>query len=222
VLKQIGFVAQNRPLYPSFTVHDMLKLGEKLNTSWDAGLARTRLESLKIPLSRRTVQLSGGQQAQVALVLALAKRPELLILDEPVGSLDPLARREFLQLLTDSVAKTGHTVLLSSHQVADLDRICDYLIILSSGRIQVAENIETLMATHRWMAGPHDQAEVVAREGLVLQANYANEVSTLLVRMKTLLVHPGWDVRAASLEDIILGYLAYPSHALQFEEGVAS
>jgi ABC-2 type transport system ATP-binding protein len=217
VLEQVGFVAQNRPLYPSFSVHDMLTLGEKLNSHWDAGWAKARLSSLKVPLHRRVEQLSGGQQAQVALVMALAKRPRLLILDEPVGSLDPLARREFLQLLMDSVAESGQTVLLSSHQVADMDRISDFLIILAAGQVQVAEDIETLLATHHWLSCPPEQAAEVSRLGLVLQSSQTHRASSFLVRMEEARARPGWDVREASLEDLILGYLAYPAPEPQLE-----
>jgi ABC-2 type transport system ATP-binding protein len=222
VLDRIGFVAQNRPLYPSFTVQDMLTLGQKLNARWDADFARVRLESLKIPLQRRVARLSGGQQAQVALVLALAKRPGLLILDEPVGSLDPLARRDFLQLLMDSVAEMGQTVLFSSHQTADLDRICDYLVILSQGRVQVADDIEHLLASHKWLTCPSGQVDELSRAGSILQASHTNRASTFLVRTENPFVPSGWDVRDASLDDIILGYLAYPGQTLPLEKEILS
>ena len=157
-LPRVGFVAQDRPLYRSFSVRDMLALGQKLNPHWDMDLARERLEHLAIPLNRPTGKLSGGQQAQVALVMALAKRPEMLILDEPIANLDPLARYEFQQTLMDAVAQDGLTVLFSSHLIADLDRVCDYLIILSASQVQLASDIEPLLATHKRLIGPRERS----------------------------------------------------------------
>jgi ABC-2 type transport system ATP-binding protein len=125
-----GFVAQDTPLYRDFTAAELLTMGAKLNRHFDQPLARSRLERLAIPLDRRVASLSGGQRAQVALALALAKGRELLLLDEPLASLDSLARREFLQTLMGSVAEQGVTVMLSSHLLADLERVCDYLIVL--------------------------------------------------------------------------------------------
>lgn len=140
-LPRLGFVAQDHPLYKDFTVADLLTLGRKLNPRWDDPLARARIQKLGIPLDRRTGKLSGGQQAQVALVLALAKRPDLLLLDEPLASLDPLARREFLRTLLDATVESSLTVLLSSHIIGDLERVCDYLIILSASHVQLVGDI---------------------------------------------------------------------------------
>ena len=212
MLKRVGFVAQDRPLYRSFTVHEMLTFGARLNTRWDGALARQRLARLGIPTERRIAQLSGGQQAQVALVLALAKCPELLILDEPVGNLDPLARREFLQLLMESVAETGQTVLLSSHQIGDLDRVCDYLIVLAGGQVQAAEDMQEFQQRHHWLICPSEQAGAVAQRFTVLQAGQSARASTFLVRTDGAEPVPGWDMQPASLEDIILAYLARPTH----------
>ena len=143
-LPRLGFVAQDHPLYKGFTVEELLTLGRKLNPRWDDALARARMQKLGIPLNRRAGKLSGGQQAQVALVLALAKRPDLLLLDEPLASLDPLARREFLRTLMDAVAETGLTVLLSSHIIGDLERVCDYLVILSASQVQLAGDMQEI------------------------------------------------------------------------------
>ena len=153
VLADIGFVAQDTPLYADFTAAELLTMGSKLNRRWDGGLARMRLAQLGIPPDRRVGKLSGGQRAQVALALALAKRPRLLLLDEPLASLDPLARREFLQALIGSVAETGTTVLLSSHLLADLERICDFLIVLNAGAVQLAGEVDDLVADHRQLIG---------------------------------------------------------------------
>ena len=165
-LADIGFLAQEIPLYRSFTAEDHLRIGAHLNPRWDAALARTRLAKLKIPLDQRVGTLSGGQRAQVALVLTLAKRPRLLLLDEPFAALDPLARRDFVGALTSAVAdEAGRlTVVLSSHLVTDLERVCDHLILLAGSRVQLAGDIDTLLAEHRVAL----KIENVALEELVL------------------------------------------------------
>jgi ABC-2 type transport system ATP-binding protein len=153
-LLRLGFVAQDHPLYRGFTVEELLMLGQKLNPRWDDHLARVRMQKLGIPLNQRAGKLSGGQQAQVALVLALAKRPDLLCLDEPLASLDPLARREFLRTLMDAVVETGMTVLLSSHIIGELERVCDHLVLLSAAHVQLADDIQTLVKGHKRLIGP--------------------------------------------------------------------
>ncbi len=165
-LAEIGFLGQEIPLYRSFTAEDHLRIGAHLNPRWDAALARTRLTELRIPLDQRVGTLSGGQRAQVALVLTLAKRPRLLLLDEPFAALDPLARRNFVAALAAAVTdEAGHlTVVLSSHLVTDLERVCDHLILLAGSRVQLAGDIDTLLAEQRAAL----QAEDVTLEELVL------------------------------------------------------
>ncbi|MCL4562927.1 MAG: ABC transporter ATP-binding protein [Chloroflexi bacterium] len=208
VIRRVGYVAQERPLYASFTVRDMLTFGKKLNQVWDENLAVNRLDQLGIPLNLRTNQLSNGQQAQVALVLALAKKPDLLILDEPIGSLDPLARKEFLQVLLDEAATFGQTVLLSSHQISDLEKFCDYLIILSSSRLLVSEDIDQLTATHHWLTCRNEDADRASRSGKVLEIHRNERTCRLLVKADRPIDEAGWQIDNASLEDIVLGYLA--------------
>ena len=161
-LRKVGFVAQDTPTYAGLSVADHLKLGAKLNPSWDAALARDRIDELGLDPRQRAGKLSGGQKAQLALTLALAKRPELLILDEPVASLDPLARREFLQDLMGHVADNGTSVVLSSHLVADLERSCDYLIVLCASRVRVAGEVEHLLDTHHRLTGPQRDPATLA------------------------------------------------------------
>lgn len=210
LMARVGFVAQDTPLYPGFSADELIALGRHLNPRWDASLARGRLESLGIPLDRKIRKLSGGQRAQVALSLALAKRPELLLLDEPVASLDPLARREFLQALMGAVAEEKTTVLLSSHLVADLERVCDYLVILYGGRVQVLGSVDDLLAEHKVLVGPRRNPADVAGVGSVVSAAHAERQSTLLVRA-TDRVPDGWAVHEAPLEEIVLAYLANES-----------
>jgi ABC-2 type transport system ATP-binding protein len=207
VLPRVGFVAQEHPLYRGFTVAEMLELGRRLNPSWDGDAARTRVEALGLPLRKKVGTLSGGQRAQVALTLALAKRPELLLLDEPVASLDPLARREFLQTLMEAVAETGMSVLLSSHIVADLERVCDHLVILAAGRTQLAGPIEEILATHRLLTGPRSEAADVARVHEVVRQSHTERQTTLLVRANGHVYDASWELHELDLEEIVLGYL---------------
>jgi ABC-2 type transport system ATP-binding protein len=147
-LGRVGFVAQDTPLYAGFTVGDHLRLGAWLNPRWDGAMAGRRVDQLGLDRRQRAGRLSGGQRAQLALTIAIAKRPELLILDEPVASLDPLARRQFLDDLLEVVGQFGMSVVLSSHLVADLERVCDYLVVLVDSCVQVAAPIPELLATH--------------------------------------------------------------------------
>jgi ABC-type multidrug transport system ATPase subunit len=208
VLGEIGFVAQDTPLYRDFTAAELITMGGRLNRRWDAALARTRLADLGIPPNRPVGKLSGGQRAQVALALALAKRPRLLLLDEPLASLDPLARREFLQSLMGSVADAGTTVLLSSHLLADLERVCDYLIVLHAAHVQLVGPVEDLVAEHRQLVGPRHGNDPIAGVAAVVRASHTDRQSTLLVRTDGPVVDPAWTVREITLEDIILAYLA--------------
>ena len=211
VLPRIGFVAQDHPLYKSFSVADMLTFGRQLNPRWDNTLALRRLQQLGIPLNRAVGKLSGGQQAQVALALALAKRPNLLLLDEPVASLDPLARREFLRTLMEATAEGGTTVLLSSHIIADLERVCDYLIILAASHVQLAGEIDEIVRTHKLLVGPRTDPSAVASLHNVIEASHTPRQTTMLVRLNGALFDPAWEVRDVSLEDIVLAYLGQPS-----------
>lgn len=208
VLAEVGFVAQDAPLYRDFTAAELVTMGGKLNRRWDPDLARDRLARLGIPPGKPVGKLSGGQRAQVALALALAKRPRLLLLDEPVASLDPLARREFLQSLMGSVAEAGTTVLLSSHILADLERVCDYLIVLHASRVQLVGTVEDLVAGHRQLVGPRHGTDPIAGVAAVVRASHTDRQSTLLVRTDGLLTDPAWTVHEVSLEELVLAYLA--------------
>ncbi|HZE40038.1 MAG TPA: ABC transporter ATP-binding protein [Stackebrandtia sp.] len=208
LLPRIGFVAQDTPLYRDFTPSELVTMGSKLNRgNWDSDVARNRLAQLGIPPDRAVRKLSGGQRAQVALALALAKRPDLLLLDEPVASLDPLARREFLQALMGSVADTGTTVLLSSHLLGDLERVCDYMIVLNSGRVRLTGDVDDLRANYRQLVGPrHDGAPIPGVTEIVRQS-HTDRQSTLLVKTDGPITDPAWTTHDVTLEDLILAHL---------------
>lgn len=210
VLSKVGFVAQEHPLYKTFRVEEMLTVGRKLNAHWDQDLALRRLKQLSIPLRQPTGKLSGGQQAQIALILTLAKRPEVLLLDEPVASLDPLARREFQQTLMEAVAEDGLSVIVSSHIVADMERFCDHLVILSASRVQIADQVDHLLRSHKLLVGPRERAQVSTDMYTILTSREAERQCTLLVQTHGPIVDPAWEVRDVSLEEIILAYLSQP------------
>ncbi|MHB8511293.1 MAG: ABC transporter ATP-binding protein [Actinomycetota bacterium] len=207
VLSRVGFVAQDVPLYKSFTVSDLITWGEHMNARWDSELCRSRFSHLGIPLDRRAGELSGGQRAQVALALSLAKHPEILLLDEPLASLDPLARREFLQLLMESVVEDSTTVVLSSHLIADLERVCDYLMILSQGKIQLAGSIEDILTVHSRITGSKKDPTSVAGVAEIIEESHTGRQTTALARLESRILDPSWVVEETSLEEVVLGYL---------------
>ena len=206
-LGRVGFVAQDTPTYTGLSVADHLHLGAWLNPTWDSELAEHRIEQLGLDPKQKAGRLSGGQRAQLALTLAIAKRPELLILDEPVASLDPLARREFLQGLMAVVAEHGVSVVLSSHLVADLERVCDFLVVLVASRVQVAGEIEALLASHHRLSGPRRDPARLPKNQQVIEASHTDRQSTLLVRTEGPIHDPAWTVERVSLEDLVLAYM---------------
>jgi ABC-2 type transport system ATP-binding protein len=207
VLPRVGFLAQEHPLYGGFTVDEMVRVGRELNPGWDDEAARARVAELDLPLKKKVRSLSGGQRAQVALTLALAKRPELLLLDEPVASLDPLARREFMQSVVEAVAERELTVVLSSHILADLERVCDHIVILATGQTQLVGSIEEIVAGHRLLTGPRDAAEDVTRMHDIVRESHADRQTTLLVRANGHIYDSRWTVHELDLEEIVLAYL---------------
>jgi ABC-2 type transport system ATP-binding protein len=209
LLARVGFVGQEHPLHRGFTVAETLKLGRNLNPGWDDALAHERVQRLDLPLDRPVGRLSGGQRAQVALTVALAKRPELLLLDEPVASLDPLARREFLNALMEAVSETGLTVILSSHIVAELERVCDHLVILAQARAELAGPIDEILAGHRLLTGPRTEARAVARMHDVIRERHTERQTTLLVRANGHVYDADWELHEVDLEEIVLAYLGY-------------
>jgi ABC-2 type transport system ATP-binding protein len=207
-LARVGFVAQDTAVYARLTVADHLRLGAWLNPGWDDALARQKIGQLALDPKQRAGSLSGGQRAQLALTLAMAKRPELLILDEPVASLDPLARREFLQGLMEAVAEQRLSVVLSSHLVADLERVCDYLVVLVASRVRVAGEVSDLLAGHHRLSGPRRDPGSLPGGQEVITESHTDKQTSLLVRTDGPVLDPAWTVRPVSLEDLVLAYMS--------------
>ena len=212
-LDGIAFVAQDTPLYKNLSAADMLHLTRNLNRRFDQASAEARLAELGIPLNRKAGKLSGGQQAQLALTLALARLPRLLVLDEPVAMLDPVARHDFMATVLTSAADDGMSVLLSSHVLAELERVADYLILLSRGRVQVAGEVDDLIASHRVLTGPAAEADRYD-ERPVVHARRAAAQAHLLVRATADdPVPPRWEAHPVGLEELALAYLREPGAA---------
>jgi ABC-2 type transport system ATP-binding protein len=212
-LARVGFVAQDTPTYAGLTVAEHLALGARLNPSWDDALARRRIARLGLDPDQRAGKLSGGQRAQLALTLGIAKRPELLILDEPVAALDPLARREFLQDLMEVVAEGSLSVVLSSHLITDLERVCDHLVVLVDSQVQLAGEVDDLLASHHRLSGPRRDTARLPAGHRVVSASSTDRQTTLLVRTDEPILDPSWTVSGLTLEDLVLAYLSRPAAA---------
>jgi ABC-2 type transport system ATP-binding protein len=213
LLSRIGFVAQDKPLYRSLRVADMIRLGGRLNPQWDHQYAISRLADRDVPLRARIGKLSGGQRTQVALVMALAKRPSLLVLDEPLSDLDPLARREVLGALMVDLAERDVTVVLSSHVLADLTRVCDWLVVIDSAMVRLSDPIDVLLAGHRQLVGPTELVENIRRRYEVVSESSTGRQAVLLVRgeVKDLVADGRWDVRMPTLEDLVFAHMTSPA-----------
>jgi ABC-2 type transport system ATP-binding protein len=207
-LASVGFLAQDIPLYRQLSAAEHLRIGAHLNRRWDAVAAEQRLAALRIPLGRPVASLSGGQRAQVALSLALAKRPRVLLLDEPLAALDPLARREFLTSLADVTVDGDVTVMLSSHLVHDLERVCNHLILLTASRVRLCADIDEVLSDHRVLVGPRRSTAELERLFNVVKATQTERQSRVLVRLDGPVLDPEWETSEVGLEDIILAYMS--------------
>ena len=212
-LARVGFLAQDAPVYAGLTVAEHLTLGARLNPGWDAEFARGRIDWLGLDPGQKAGQLSGGQRAQLALTLAIGKRPDMLILDEPVASLDPLARREFLEDLMEAIAERELSVVLSSHLMADLERVCDYLIVLIGSRVRVAGPVDELLATHHLLTGPRRDPATLPAGQQVISASHTDRQSTLMIRSAEPVSDAGWTVAEVSMEDLVLAYMSHANIA---------
>jgi ABC-2 type transport system ATP-binding protein len=215
-LARVGYVAQDHPLYRDFSIADMFHLGRAMNPRWDQQLAQARMDALDIPLKRKVKQLSGGQRAQVSLTMALAKRAPLLVLDEPVSSLDPVARLEFMREVMAAAAGTGLTVLIASHVVSELERFCDWLIVLTGGRVQLAGPTDDLMDAHRLLTVPRATPDV-RLPGLIVHRTDSDRHSSVIVHADPVRLmaqqHPGWQANPVGFEQLVMAYLQRPSRA---------
>jgi ABC-2 type transport system ATP-binding protein len=209
---QAAFVAQDKPLYETFAVAEMLTFGRRTNLRWDQRAALQRLARLDIPLERKVGRLSGGQQAQVALTIALARTPDLLVLDEPLANLDPVARHDVMRAIMAEVAEHGLSVLLSSHVVSDLEETCDWLVVLNGGRLQVSGDIEDLLAGHLMLTGPAELAATLTGRVQVVAVSRTARQVRLLVRGEPPL-DPRWQARRPGLDELVMGYLRSPESA---------
>jgi ABC-2 type transport system ATP-binding protein len=206
-LAKVGFVAQDNAVYAGLSIADHLRFGAHMNPRWDPQLADDRIAKLGLDAAQKAGKLSGGQRAQLALTLAIAKRPDLLLLDEPVASLDPLARREFLQSLMAFIAEHGASVILSSHLVSDLERVCDYLIVLVASRVRVAGEVDDLLASHHRLIGPRRDPADLPPDIEVIEASHTDRQSTLIVRGGAI-DDPSYIVEQLTLEDLVLAYMS--------------
>jgi ABC-2 type transport system ATP-binding protein len=209
--ERIAFVSQNKPLYRQFSVADMLRLGRELNPGWDQGRAAGLLERFDIAPDRRCGKLSGGQQAQVAFALALGARPSVLLLDEPLANVDPVARRTMTEELLTEVAETGTTVLMSTHVLTELGGVADYLLLLSDGRLLLDGDIDDILAEHARYTGP--RSDTPPPHGEVVHARHTEDQSSFVMRrtgtagLEGAVPDQRWITRPATLEDLVVAHL---------------
>jgi len=209
-LAKVGFVAQDAPLYGGLSVGDHLRLGAATNARWDDAGARDRVGALGLDLRQRAGKLSGGQRSQLALTLAMGKRPDLLVLDEPVSSLDPLARRTFLADVMELMADRQPTVILSSHLLSDVERVCDHLILMAEGGVRLAGPVDDLLAEHKLLTGPRRDERSLPRDQIVVRVSHTDRQTSVVVRTTAPVLDPAWIVTDLGLEDLVLAYMAGP------------
>lgn len=209
-LARVGYVSQRKPLYGTLRVHEMLRYGSVSNPGWNAALAARRIDEVGVDPQQRIDRLSGGQRTQVALTMALAKEPELLVLDEPLSDLDPLARREVLNGLMGEVAERGITVVLSSHILGELADTCDRVIVLDAGRIVLDGDIESIVEDHLVLTGPADALAQLSRQGEIVDHQRQGATASVLVRLSEIdprFLDPRWQRHQAGMDAVVLGHL---------------
>lgn len=206
-LRRVGFLAQDVPLYGQLDVGDTMEMGRRMNPSWDGRVAAAHLDRLGLRPRDRVGDLSGGQRAQVALALALAKRPDLLLLDEPLASLDPAARRSFLQELMTAAAAREMTIVFSSHLIGDLERVCDHLVVLDHAKTLVSGDLEDVVNAHAVLTGPPADPSALPGVEEVIRQERTSRQTTALVRLAHRPFDPSWRVDPVGLEELILAYL---------------
>lgn len=218
----LAFLAQEKPLFRHFTVGDMLKAGKAMNAQWDATYARTLVDDARVPITARIHTLSGGQRTRVALALAMGRRPQILMLDEPLAELDPLARQEVMQAVMQEVAETGMTVLLSSHVLNDVEAVCDHMLLLADGRVQIGGDVEDLLSSHRLLIGPSSGSLPVLPSGAAVEVRTVEKHTTALVRGSGVVVEYGWESLQPTLEELTLSYLRVAAKGAHSADGGAA
>jgi ABC-2 type transport system ATP-binding protein len=203
----VGFLPQDRPLYPQLSVDEHLRLGFELNPRWSWAAAELALG--EIPGDARVETLSGGQRARLALALVLGKQPDLLLLDEPMAQLDPLARHEVTSVIMADAAERGTTVVISSHVLSELEPVCDHLIMIDAGRIRLAADTEELIGCHTVVTAVRGDGGEMPRElklHSVIDARIGGRSITALIRPGALLPDD-WIAAVPTLEEVVLGYM---------------
>ncbi len=206
VLAEVGYVAQGAPLYRSFTVAETIEFARRTNSCWDEELVAD--VPTRIAPRTKVGSLSAGERARLALALVLAKRPRLVLLDEPFAGLDPLAGREFLQLLMDGVAETAATVVIASHVIADIERVCDHIVLLTGGGVRLEGDVEELLDSHRILMGPRRPLGSIRGVRSIVRERHSGRQLTLLVRSDGPILDPSWTVERVGLEELLLAYMA--------------
>jgi ABC-2 type transport system ATP-binding protein len=204
-LADIGYLAQDAPLYRHFTVGDTLEFARRMNTRWDAELSSDFLARLRA--DARISSLSAGDRTRLALALALGKRPALVLLDEPFARLDPLAGREFLQLLMHGVAETDATVVIASHVIADIERVSDHIVLLNDGGVRLQGKVDELLASHQLLTGGRRPLGRIGGVREVVRERHSGRQMTLLARVDRPVVDPSWSVDEIGLEELLLAYM---------------
>jgi ABC-2 type transport system ATP-binding protein len=224
-VERVGYVPQSPSLYRDLTIADHIALAGTLRDGFDGRMAAGYVERLSIPLRAKAGELSGGEQAQVGLALALATRARILLLDEPLASLDPLARREFLHLMVEAVRAAGATALLSSHVITDIEQACDRLIVLGKGHTLLDLTISEALAHHRIVEAPAADAARLAGPDAVIGSFPAPAGEPLSLVRVAVVAPVGAELlgRAATLEEVVIGHLAAGrSRAAAAEQTVAA
>ncbi|MEV6796176.1 ABC transporter ATP-binding protein [Streptomyces sp. NPDC051320] len=204
--ERIAYVAQDKPLIGQLTVAETLRMGYELNPArWDPATAERIVTDGALDPKAGIRTLSGGQRTRVALALALGKRPDLMLLDEPMADLDPLARHELMGMLMSTALQHGTTIVMSSHVLAELEGACDYLLLLDGGRVQLGGETEELLAVHALLTGP------VADLGphTVIESRTTGRRMTALVRRDGP-ISGDWQAVEPSLEELLLAHLRSP------------
>lgn len=204
---RVGYLDQDRPLYPWWRVREILEFGRRINPAWDTEFATRHLSRLDIDLESRVRDLSGGQRAQVALAVCFAKRPELILLDEPASALDPVARQDLLHDITELFADNESSVLMATHAIDDVAAICDYVIILSQSRVVLSEDLDYVLESHRFLSRGLDDGVPVPRGATVLQELRTTREVTYLVRLAMPLERDGWRIERPTFNEIAIAYL---------------